>query len=138
MGSTETCTSGSRCERALYPPSTLVRVHCCARARGRWAAETALALASAVDPSSPALPLFQDVVLRLAPCPVDNTTGSYMIAQGVPFAVPHRHYSHLLSVYDLGTSGVDHMAPSVDLWWNITCAAAQAEWPNWQGDCECR
>ena len=91
-----------------------------------------------MDPADPSLPLYQDLAHRLAPCPLDAATGSYMVAAGVPFAVPHRHYSHLLSVYDLGTSGVEHMAPSVDLWWNITCAGPQAEWPDWQGDCECR
>ena len=105
----------------------------------RWAAQTALALARLVDPSDPALPLYADIVARLAPYPVDAATGSWEVAAGVPFAQPHRHYSHLLAAYDLRTAGdAGTMAASLDVWWNITCAGPQAHGPDWAGDDECR
>ena len=104
-----------------------------------WAAETALALATAGDPSDPALPIYADIASRLAPLPIDSTTGSYEVAAGVPFAVPHRHYSHLLAVYDLGLNEpAATMAASLDVWWNITCAGPQAHGPDYMGDDECR
>ena len=67
----------------------------------RWAAQTALALATEFDPSDPALPTYVDITQRLAPYPIDPATGSWEVAVGVPFAVPHRHYSHMLALYDL-------------------------------------
>jgi hypothetical protein len=105
----------------------------------RWAAETALALATAGDPSDPLLPTYADIAARLAPLPVDSATGSYEVAAGLPFAVPHRHYSHLLGVYDLGLNEPpERMAASLDVWWNITCAGPQAHGPDYNGDDECR
>lgn len=107
-----------------------------------WAAQTGLAIALALAPDDPGLPLFRDVAARLAPFPVDPATGSYAIAAGVPFAVPHRHYSHLLMMYDLGLVGgagdVATMAASLDTWWSITCAGPQAHGPDYRGDDECR
>ena len=80
----------------------------------RWAAGTAQALAEAFEPSDSALPVYRDILARLAPLPVDNVTGSYELAAGVPFSVPHRHYSHLLAIYDLNlTTPIDTMAASL-------------------------
>ena len=100
----------------------------------RWAAQTARALAQALVPSDPALPLYIDIEARLAPFPVDNRTGSFEVAAGLPFAVPHRHYSHLLMMYDLdllSSANSSVAAASLDVWWNITCAGPQALWPDW-------
>ena len=105
----------------------------------QWAAGAALALARAAAPSDPALPLYADIVARLAPLPTDPATGSWMVAAGLPFAVPHRHYSHLLAAYDLGLpapAGV--LAAGLDVWWRITCAGPQAHGPDYEGDDECR
>jgi hypothetical protein len=109
----------------------------------RWAAQTGLALASELAPADPGLPLFRDVAARLAPFPLDGKTGSWEVAAGLPFSVPHRHYSHLLMTYDLSIVGgapgeAAAMAASLDLWWNITCAGPQAHGPDYQGDDECR
>ena len=60
-----------------------------------------MALAEAFLPSDSALPTYRDIAARLAPFPIDNSTGSIEVAAGLPFAVPHRHYSHLLALYDL-------------------------------------
>ena len=105
----------------------------------RWAAETALALAAAGDPGDPALPTYADIAARLAPLPLDPATGSFEVAAGLPFAVPHRHYSHLLGVYDLGLNEpAATMAASLDVWWRVTCAGPQAHGPDYAGNDECR
>ena len=109
----------------------------------KWAAQTGLAIATELAPNDPGLPLFRDVAARIAPFPVDPSTGSYEVAQGLPFAVPHRHYSHLLMMYDLnivgaGANDVATMGASLDTWWNITCRGPQAHGPDFDGDDECR
>ena len=109
----------------------------------KWAAQTGLAIALDLAPDDPGLPLFRDVAARIAPFPIDPATGSYAVAAGVPFAVPHRHYSHLLMIYDLGLVGggegeVATMAASLDTWWRITCSGPQARGPDAGGDDECR
>jgi alpha-L-fucosidase 2 len=107
----------------------------------RWAAVTGEAIAAALAPSDPSLPLFRDVIARIAPFSTDATTGSWSIAAGVPFAKPHRHYSHLLMAYDLGVIGpADNatLAASLDVWFNLTCAGTQAFGPSFPGGIECR
>ena len=105
----------------------------------QWAARAALALARAGAPSDPALPLYADIAARLAPLPTDPATGSWEVAAGLPFAVPHRHYSHLLAAHDLGLPAAPGtLAAGLDVWWSITCAGPQAHGPDYNGDDECR
>ena len=55
------------------------------------AALTAGALARTRYPAdAEGLALFDDIVARIAPLPVDPKTGSWEIAVDLPFAVPHR------------------------------------------------
>jgi len=106
----------------------------------RWAAQTAAAAAAEFAPADPARALYADIVARLAPLPVDAATGSWELADGVPFRVPHRHYSHLLALHDLGVvdGAAGAAAASLDVWWAITCAGPQAHGPDFNGDDECR
>ena len=105
----------------------------------RWAAQTAQALALALQPDDPALPLYVDVQERLAPYPIDAATGSFEVAEGVPFSLPHRLYSHLLMIHDLhdlsSSAKSTVIAASLDVWFNITCSGPQAR--GYGGD-ECR
>lgn len=105
-----------------------------------WAAQTAAALARTRFPGDAAgRAVFDDIVARIAPLPVDPTTGSWQVAVDLPFAVPHRHYSHLLASFDLATSGdVGAITASVDVWHNITCAAPQAAGGIVNGNDQCR
>lgn len=108
----------------------------------QWGAQTALAIAEAFDPQDTAIPVYKNILETLAPFPVDNTTGAWELAVGVPFTQPHRHYSHLLQIYDLRTAGaapgdVGTMRASLDQWWSVTCAGPQTHGPG-TGDCECR
>ena len=109
----------------------------------RWAAQTGLAIAEELAPQDPNITTFRDLLARLAPFPVDAATGSWEVAAGYPFDHPHRHYSHLLAIYDLGIAGaapgeVATMAASVDVWQNVTCSGPQAFGPDFDGDGECR
>jgi hypothetical protein len=108
----------------------------------KWAAETAEAIALEIAPNDPLLPTFSDIVSRIAPFPTDPATGSWSVAANVPFAVPHRHYSHLLMMYDLGLTRFEDnftiMEKSLDTWFNITCSGPQAHGPDYNGDDECR
>lgn len=127
-----------KCVSPEYPmrPSTDCSYHL---AIFRWAAVTAVALAEAFDPSDSALPTFRDIAGRIAPFPIDEATGSIELADGVPFLLPHRHYSHLLAVYDLKLPVANAvMEASLDLWWNISCSGPQRFGPDFDGDDECR
>jgi len=105
----------------------------------RWASRTAMALANEAYPEDPLLPLFTDISTRLAPYPIDPNTGSYEVAAGIPFSVPHRHYSHLLALYDLYLEDAPlTLSAGLDLWFNVTCAGPQKNGPDWKGDGECR
>ena len=109
----------------------------------KWAAQTGSAIAAELAPDDPNVTVFRDVLARLAPFSVDRATGSWSVAADVPYAMPHRHYSHLLMMHDLGIVGgdagdVDTMRASLDVFHNVTCAGPQAHGPDWDGDGECR
>ena len=97
-----------------------------------WAAQTGGALGRSRYPAdTAAIAVFDDIAARIAPFPIDGATGSWEVAAGLPFAVSHRHYSHLLALYDLGTAGgapgdVATMGASLDVWWEVTCKGPQA------------
>ena len=110
----------------------------------RWGAQTAAELARVRFPGDTAArAVFDDLVARIAPYPIDAATGSWAIAANLPYAVPHRHYSHLLQLFDLNTAGgqladARAMGPSLDLWWNVTCAGPQAAGHVVGDDDQCR
>jgi alpha-L-fucosidase 2 len=108
----------------------------------KWAAETAQEIALELYPSDPALPTYTDIVSRIAPFPIDPMTGSWSVANNVQFTLPHRHYSHLLMMYDLKLTNFENnytiMQKSLDTWFNITCSGPQAHGPDYNNDDECR
>jgi hypothetical protein len=109
----------------------------------KWAAQTGLAIAAELEPDDPNATVFRDVLARIAPFPVDAATGSWSVAADLPYAMPHRHYSHLLMMFDLdivgGNAGdADTMRASLDVFFNVTCAGPQAHGPDWDSDGECR
>jgi len=44
---------------------------------------------------------------KLAPLKFDEKTGALMVAEGVPFNHPHRHFSHTLAIHPLGILNVE-------------------------------
>ncbi|MCE5278745.1 MAG: alpha-L-fucosidase [Planctomycetaceae bacterium] len=65
----------------------------------RWSLQTAIALCEQFGLSEPLLPRWREVLDGLVDYPVD--ANGYMIGRDTPFAMGHRHYSHLLMVYPL-------------------------------------
>lgn len=65
----------------------------------RWLGQTLIETASKFHLDEPLIPQWQDTLDQLTPYPVDET--GLMISAGVPYAMSHRHYSHLLMMYPL-------------------------------------
>jgi alpha-L-fucosidase 2 len=65
-------------------------------------AEMALAMGKTTEASGWMLPLTQLDRLR-----VDPQTSALMVADGVPFNTSHRHFSHAMAIYPLGTMTVE-------------------------------
>lgn len=68
----------------------------------RWGLTTLLEMNARYHLNDPLAPKWKDVLARLTPDPVDENTG-IMIGKDTPFSKPHRHYSHLFSIFPLHT-----------------------------------
>jgi alpha-L-fucosidase 2 len=104
----------------------------------RWGCAMLLDLNAAYGLDDPLAPRWQDALTRLAPAPADGN--GLMVASTVPFAIPHRHFSHMFSIYPLhllpfdaadgGTPADDALIQtSLDWWFGLTCGAG-SECPN--------
>ncbi len=65
----------------------------------RWGCRTLLDSAQRLGITDPLASRWRQVLSDLTPYPVD--TNGFMIGRGVPYAMSHRHYSHLLMIYPL-------------------------------------
>jgi alpha-L-fucosidase 2 len=65
----------------------------------RWSCRTLLDAAKTLGIADPLAPTWQRVLGTLVDYPVD--ANGFMVGAGVPFAMSHRHYSHMLMVYPL-------------------------------------
>ena len=65
----------------------------------RWSCRTLLDSAKTLGITDPLAPTWQRVLDTLVDYPVD--ANGFMVGAGVPFAMSHRHYSHMLMVYPL-------------------------------------
>ena len=93
----------------------------------RWGAAELLLLAAELGIAEPLAANYSAVLARLAPLPT-NADG-IMVAAGVPFAIPHRHWSHLFAIWPLRTldwrtadaPGRALIEASVDHYAGLTC-----------------
>ncbi|WP_439663723.1 glycosyl hydrolase family 95 catalytic domain-containing protein [Lentzea sp. HUAS TT2] len=67
----------------------------------RWGCQTLIDSAVELKINDPLAPRWREVLRDLTPYPVD--ANGFMIGAGVPFAVSHRHFSHLLATFPLMT-----------------------------------
>lgn len=74
----------------------------------RWGCQTLIKSASTLGIDDPLLPSWKDISDRLVDYP-QNETG-LMIGKNMPYAVSHRHYSHLLMFYPLSILNLDDLA----------------------------
>ncbi len=65
----------------------------------RWGCTTLIEICQRLDMDDPLLPEWKNVLRNLRDYPADSN--GYMIAEDVPFAQRHRHFSHLLMLYPL-------------------------------------
>jgi hypothetical protein len=65
----------------------------------RWGLSTLLAVNERFNLNDPLAGKWSDTLKNLAPNPVD--ANGYMVGSDTPFAVSHRHFSHLFAVYPL-------------------------------------
>ena len=86
----------------------------------RWGCTALIEACQRLDINDPLLPEWRNVLLNLTDYPTDSK--GYMIAEDVPFAQRHRHFSHLLMLYPLylvnaDQAGADEIAlKSVNHW----------------------
>ncbi len=83
-----------------------------------------LVYASTYNLTHPLLAEFQTTFEHLTFMPIDAATGSLEVYRGIPFTIPHRHYSHLFSVWPLHIGDLPDPAwysvaqRSIDTWLN--------------------
>ncbi len=65
----------------------------------RWGCRTLLNICDTLNINDPLIPQWKNTLKNLLPYPTDKN--GFMISASVPFAVSHRHYSHMLMVYPL-------------------------------------
>ncbi len=79
----------------------------------RWGLETLVASAHRLQIEDPLLLKWKDVLKKLVPYPVDEH--GLMIGSDVPFAKPHRHYSHLLGIFPLYVINIDDQPDMLEI-----------------------
>ena len=90
----------------------------------RWGLLKAVELAGLYPTacSSPHLETWKETLHHLAPSPIDPKSDTLEIYAGVPYGTPHRHYSHLFSIWPLHLLDVDNSTQfetarrSINLW----------------------
>src|SRR5262249_7708349 len=71
----------------------------------RWGCQTLLEICERLKIDDPLIPRWKEVLAKLTPYPVDEN--GLKTSASMPFAVSHRHYSHLLMVYPLYIMNLD-------------------------------
>jgi hypothetical protein len=64
-----------------------------------WGCQTLLDITKRLSINDPQIPDWQNTLAKLLPYPTD--ANGWMVSATVPFAVSHRHYSHMLMVFPL-------------------------------------
>jgi alpha-L-fucosidase 2 len=107
----------------------------------RWGLNTLLAINERFNLKDPLAKKWRDTLKNLTPNPVDEN--GYMVGADQPFAVSHRHFSHLFSIYPLHLvdsqaandrplieKSLDHWASMPKAWrgYSYTGASAMSSW----------
>ena len=88
----------------------------------RWGLNTLVHINNKYKLNDSSFSTWKDVLSRLVEYPVNEN--GYMVAKDIPFAMSHRHYSHLLMIYPLCEVNIDQpenielIKKSVDHWIN--------------------
>ena len=71
----------------------------------RWGCQTLLGICDQLKINDPLIPTWKRTLEKLTPYPTD--ANGLMVSASMPFAVSHRHYSHLLMIYPLYIMNLD-------------------------------
>ena len=82
-------------------------------ALARWGFKTLIATAERLKINDPLLPRWKETLSKMQ----DYNTGEngIMVGKGLPFAKPHRHYSHLFAIFPLYDMNIDNDAARIPL-----------------------
>lgn len=72
----------------------------------RWGCQTLLESSDRLNIKDPLSEMWKDVLLNLTPYPTDEN--GLLIGKNMPYAISHRHYSHLLAIYPLYLINNEH------------------------------
>ncbi len=75
-------------------------------ALARWGFKTLIATAERLKINDPLLPRWRDILANMQDYNINEN--GIMIGKDVPFAKPHRHYSHLFAIFPLYDMNVDN------------------------------
>jgi alpha-L-fucosidase 2 len=113
----------------------------------RWGLNTLLAINERFNLNDPLAEKWSDTLKNLTPNPVDEN--GYMVGSDQPFAVSHRHFSHLFAIYPLhlvdpqSTNDQPLIEKSLDYWgsmpkawrgYSYIGASAMSSWLGKQDD----
>lgn len=79
----------------------------------RWGCQTLIQSAERLHIDEVLMPKWREVISDLTPVPIDST--GLMIGNNVPYAVSHRHFSHMLSVHPLHLLNGEQSADTISL-----------------------
>lgn len=100
----------------------------------RWGCTTLLKINATYGLNSSLASVWQELLAQLTPYPTD--ADGLMISDGVPFSIPHRHFSHAFAVYPLhlltwnAADGATNesrtlLQKTLDHWNGLTCPAGE-------------
>jgi alpha-L-fucosidase 2 len=82
-------------------------------ALARWGFKTLISCANRLKIDDPLLPRWKEMVAKMQDYNIDEN--GIMVGKDVPFAKPHRHYSHLFAIFPLYDMNIDNDAERVPL-----------------------
>ncbi len=82
-------------------------------ALARWGFKTLITIAERLKIDDPLLPLWNERLEKMADYNINED--GIMIGKEVPFAKPHRHYSHLFSIFPLYDMNIDNEPERIPL-----------------------
>jgi hypothetical protein len=95
----------------------------------RWGCQTLLDITKRLQISDPLIPQWQSTLANLLPPPTDSN--GYMVSATLPFAVSHRHYSHMFMAFPL------YLADPADSATRTLITTSLTQWASlpaaWQG-----
>jgi len=82
-------------------------------ALARWGFKTLLDICARLQINDPLIPVWKDRLTKMAD--YHTNENGIMIGKGVPFAKPHRHYSHMLGIFPFYETNIEDNKASIPM-----------------------